>query len=431
MAQMLDRLRAYGEFEIVVWGEEIAQDPEVPVSSWPRCDCLIAFTSSGFPLDRVKEYVKLRKPYCINDVFTQDIFNHRMALYELLEKNGIPTFRHIYADRRNGNDVKVTDTDDYIELDGKRMKKPVVEKPFDANDHNIHIYYSKSQGGGCRKLFRKVKNKSSEFFKHLNKIRRKGSFCYEQFVEAVKDLKVYTIGPNYAHGEVRKSPAVDGIVSRNPDGKEMRLLTLLTSEEREIARRICQVFKQNICGFDVVRHNGRAYVIDVNGWSFVKGNMRYYDKAARTIRKLCLGSRSGCLALEVKNPIVKKREAVFQDGDNNHTLLSMVTVFRHGDRTPKRKLKLKMKHPEMLWMFKNTKSEVKLRKRKQIIPFLKALYRLLKRLEVSSVKAEQQLCEQLKVVKMVVEHESKGLKIQLKPKKIKDGKVTECLLACK
>jgi len=432
MGQILDRLRAYGDFEIVIWGEEITEDQSIPVKDWPVCDCLIAFTSSGFPIRRVKEYVRLRRPYCINDVYTQDIFENRMELYELLEKYGIPTFRHIYADRRGGKTVQVKETDDYIELDGRRMRKPLVEKPFDGGDHNIHIYFSRAQGGGCRKLFRKVKNKSSEFFPGASAIRKDGSYCYEEFITGVKDLKVYTIGPNYAHGEVRKSPAVDGIVARNPDGKEMRLLTLLTPEERDIARRIVCVFQQNICGFDLIRTNGRAYVIDVNGWSFVKGNMRYYDKCARTIRKLCLGALSEEMAIQnIPRRISTRRERVFVDGDNKHTLLSLVTVFRHGDRTPKRKLKLKMTHPEMLWMFKNTKSEVKLKKRKQIVPFLKALNHLIQRLESSTCAPDKKLVPKLRVVRSVIEEDRKGLKIQLKPKKIIEGKVTECLLACK
>ncbi|GAB5367519.1 hypothetical protein AAMO2058_001237400 [Amorphochlora amoebiformis] len=429
MAQILDRLKAYGEFDIVVWGEETVLDEKIPIEEWPVCDCLIAFASSGFPIKRVQDYVQLRQPFCINNVFTQDIFENRMMTYELLEKYGIPTFRHIYADRRNGKKVNVKETDDYIELDGYRMKKPFVEKPFEGSNHNIYIYYSKEQGGGCRKLFRKVKNKSSEFFPHVKGIRRDGNYCYEQFIKGVKDLKVYTIGPNYAHGEVRKSPAVDGIVARNPDGKEMRLLTLLTPEERDIARRIVTVFQQNICGFDIIRTNGRAYVIDVNGWSFVKGNMRYYDKCARTIRKLCLGSIS--YRSQIHAPPKITRERVFRDGDNRHILLSLVTVFRHGDRTPKRKLKLKVSHAEVLWMFKNTRQEVKLKKRKQIIPFLKALNYLIHRLETSSSLSDREQLSSLRIVRSVIEEDRKGLKIQLKPRKIIEGRVTECLLACK
>ncbi|ONK56698.1 uncharacterized protein A4U43_C10F11780 [Asparagus officinalis] len=44
--------------------------------------------------------------------------------------------------------------------------------------------------------------------------------------------------------EACKSPVVDGVVMRNPDGKEVRYPVLLTPGEKQMARDVCLAFRQ-------------------------------------------------------------------------------------------------------------------------------------------------------------------------------------------
>ena len=187
--------------------------------------------------------------------------------------------------------------EDYVECDGTRINKPFVEKPADAENHNICIYYPHTVGGGYKALFRKVGNQASKYYpppasdsdKPYTLVRRNTSFIYEDFMSTGgTDVKVYTVGPNYAHAEARKSPVVDGRVQRDANGKEERFPVLLTPDEKEIARRVCLAFGQMVCGFDLLRTKGRSYVCDVNGWSFVKTSTKYFDDASLCLRAMIL-----------------------------------------------------------------------------------------------------------------------------------------------
>ena len=55
-------------------------------------------------------------------------------------------------------------------------------------------------------------------------------YIYEEFLTTQGvDVKVYTVGGDYAHAEARKAPTLDGRVQRHADtGKEVRA-TYLTS----------------------------------------------------------------------------------------------------------------------------------------------------------------------------------------------------------
>jgi inositol hexakisphosphate/diphosphoinositol-pentakisphosphate kinase len=116
-----------------------------------------------------------------------------------------------------------------------------------------------SAGGGSKRLFRKIDDRSSEFYPHENDLRKDGSFIYEEFVVTQgTDVKVYTVGPDYGHAEARKSPVVDGKVNRDSAGLEVRFPVILSPLEKDIARKVVTAFKQTVCGFDILRVQGRS-----------------------------------------------------------------------------------------------------------------------------------------------------------------------------
>ena len=210
--------------------------------------CALLLTSAfvlflGFPLAKAEAYVKLRKPFCVNNLASERKLldrcvracvrlclllcacyvrrrrsltpfprPHSREFYRILTKHNVPVPRHVFLNRDDPTaNQTVIETEDYLEIDGVRIDRPFVEKPVDAQNHNVYIYYPTRLGGGSKRLFRKVPpcvpslcfvtrapldtlslvvdaagaqvgNQSSKFYPDVSAIRREGSFIYEEFV---------------------------------------------------------------------------------------------------------------------------------------------------------------------------------------------------------------------------------------------------------
>jgi inositol hexakisphosphate/diphosphoinositol-pentakisphosphate kinase len=163
--------------------EQFLQAPSeyhADVENWPRCDVLICFFSTDFPLPKAVSYVNLRQPICINSIATQELLLDRRLVGQVLDTLQVPCPHRLVASRDGGPkvsaqvrrimfdslgiqfpenvppaQVEVTEDGEAILVNGQIMRKPYVEKPVSGEDHNVYIYF---KGGGGRKLFRKARH---------------------------------------------------------------------------------------------------------------------------------------------------------------------------------------------------------------------------------------------------------------------------------
>ncbi|XP_054730022.1 inositol hexakisphosphate and diphosphoinositol-pentakisphosphate kinase isoform X6 [Anastrepha obliqua] len=447
MKEILTRLQEFEFIKMLIFSEDVIL--KETVENWPLCDCLISFHSKGFPLEKAIQYAQLRKPYVLNNLHMQYDIQDRRRVYAILQKEGIEIPRYAVLDRDSPDPKQheLIESEDHVEVNGIIFNKPFVEKPVSAEDHNIYIYYPTSAGGGSQRLFRKVLHyfgtpnvkrvynmltftflqigSRSSVYSPESRVRKTGSFIYEDFMPTDgTDVKVYTVGPDYAHAEARKSPALDGKVERDSEGKEIRYPVILNNAEKLISRKVCLAFKQTVCGFDLLRANGKSYVCDVNGFSFVKNSNKYYDDCAKILGNMILRELTPTLHIPWLVPFqLDDPPIVPTTFGKMMELRCVVAVIRHGDRTPKQKMKLEVRHPKFFEIFEKydgyKDGHVKLKRPKQLQEILDIARYLLSEIQNKSADAEIQekesKLEQLKnVLEMYGHFSGINRKVQMK-----------------
>ncbi|XP_069481272.1 inositol hexakisphosphate and diphosphoinositol-pentakisphosphate kinase 1 isoform X11 [Ambystoma mexicanum] len=406
MTQILERLCKFDYITVVIMSEEVILNE--PVENWPICDCLVSFHSKGFPLDKAVAYSKLRNPFLINDLNMQYFIQDRREVYRILQQEGIdlPRYAVLNRDPDKPDECNLVEAEDQVEVNGEIFPKPFVEKPVCAEDHNVYIYYPTSAGGGSQRLFRKIGSRSSVYSPETS-VRKTGSYIYEEFMPTDgTDVKVYTVGPDYAHAEARKSPALDGKVERDSEGKEIRYPVMLTAMEKLVARKVCLAFKQTVCGFDLLRANGHSFVCDVNGFSFVKNSMKYYDDCAKILGNIIM--RELAPQFHIPWSIPTEAEDIPIVPTTSGTMMELrcvIAVIRHGDRTPKQKMKMEVRHPRFFELFEHhdgyKTGKLKLKKPEQLQEVLDIARLLLLELGTHNdceIEERKSKLEQLKTV---------------------------------
>ncbi|XP_016923720.1 inositol hexakisphosphate and diphosphoinositol-pentakisphosphate kinase isoform X16 [Drosophila suzukii] len=423
MKEILTRLGEFEFIKLVTFEENVIL--REPVQNWPTCDCLVSFHSKGFPLEKAIEYAQLRNPFVLNNLHMQYDIQDRRRVYAILEKEGIEIPRYAVLDRDSPDPKhhELIESEDHVEVNGITFNKPFVEKPVSAEDHNIYIYYPTSAGGGSQRLFRKIGSRSSVYSPE-SRVRKTGSFIYEDFMPTDgTDVKVYTVGPDYAHAEARKSPALDGKVERDSEGKEIRYPVILNHSEKLISRKVCLAFKQTVCGFDLLRANGKSYVCDVNGFSFVKNSNKYYDDCAKILGNMILRELTPTLHIPWSVPFqLDDPPIVPTTFGKMMELRCVVAVIRHGDRTPKQKMKVEVRHPKFFEIFEKYDGyklgHVKLKRPKQLQEILDIARFLLSEIHTKAhaeIEEKESKLEQLKnVLEMYGHFSGINRKVQMK-----------------
>lgn len=157
----------------------------------------------------------------------------------------------------------------------------------------------------------------------------------------------------------------------------------------------------------IFRANGKSFVCDVNGFSFVKNSNKYYDDCAKILGNMILRELAPTLHIPWSVPFqLDDPPIVPTTFGKMMELRCVVGVIRHGDRTPKQKMKVEVRHPKFFEIFEKydgyKHGHVKLKRPKQLQEILDIARSLLAEIQQHEadpeIEEKQGKLEQLKGV---------------------------------
>jgi len=294
-----------------------------------------------------------------------ELADRRWAL-KMLTEHKIPTPKYMECVFEGQTPARVEEYDEHVVVNGCQIDKPFLEKPVKRSDREIYLYHPQEHGGG-RALFSSIESGDDRYictFEDTGSVRREGAYVYQEYPKSDGfRVQVVCIGQLY-YGYCVVSPTILSAGSAEEDDETGETLAgtlqnghscVLNLNEKEVAAELQKIFGQTIFGVTFYRSmvNGREQSLVTDLWPGVPrwGIIDHFGDVVNELLKLmgkkprfslsALTSRIapvGDSSPKSQQPKLSRRISVV-DGVE---LLCVVMLVRHGERTPKQKIKGKL-----------------------------------------------------------------------------------------
>mmetsp|Transcript_74028 Transcript_74028/g.173658 ORF Transcript_74028/g.173658 Transcript_74028/m.173658 type:complete len:922 (+) Transcript_74028:67-2832(+) len=292
-----------------------------------------------------------------------ELADRRWAL-RMLSEHGIPTPKYAECAFEGQCPTRVEEYDDHVIVNGQqKIDKPFLEKPVKRSDREIYLYHPQDHGGG-RALFSSIESGDDRYictFEDTGSVRREGSYIYQEYPKSDGfRVQVVCVGMLYygycvvsptilSSDELEEAAFSDLLASTIQNGHSC----VLSLKEKEVAAQLQKIFGQTIFGITFYRSivNGREESLVTDLWPGVPrwGIIDHFGDVVNELLKemnfkprLSLRDRLAPVVVESptnrQQPRLSRRVSVI-DGVE---LLCVVMLVRHGERTPKQKIKGKL-----------------------------------------------------------------------------------------